>query len=349
MLPTPFSNNADFHAAGITHPAPFHQGNNRDSPLPIRLKPAQISSDMEKSPALVVLAAGMGSRYGGLKQIDPMGPNGETVLDYSVFDAIRAGFSKVIFVIREDFAEIFKSTVAAKFTSQIEIAYAFQKLDDLPAGFSLPEGREKPWGTSHAILAAREEIDRPFAVINADDFYGADAYQQAAGFLTSMTPQDHKAHYALVGYHIVNTLSDHGAVNRGICQTADGLLQGVEEVINISRKDSQEIEGTAQDGSSCLIEEEVVVSMNLWAFPLSFIDELQAHFIRFLEEKIHQEKSECYIPSAVDELVNRGLADCHVLETSSSWFGVTYPDDKPHVVESIQSLVDSGQYPSPLV
>lgn len=304
---------------------------------------------MANSPALVVLAAGMGSRYGGLKQMDPMGPNGETVLDYSVFDAIRAGFSKVIFVIREDFAEAFKSSVGAKFASKIEVVYSFQKLDDLPAGFSVPEGREKPWGTSHAILAARDEIDRPFAVINADDFYGADAYQQAASFLTSNPPQDDKAHYALVGYQIVNTLSDHGAVNRGICQTENGLLQGVEEVINISRKDTDQIEGTGLDGKACLVDEDVVVSMNLWAFPISFLAELHDHFATFLAEHGQEEKSECYIPTVVDDLVHRGIADCHVLETSSSWFGVTYPDDKPHVVASIKGLVDSGDYPSPLV
>lgn len=304
---------------------------------------------MVNSPALVVLAAGMGSRYGGLKQMDPMGPNGETVLDYSVFDAIRAGFSKVIFVIREDFAEAFKTTVGARFTDKIEVAYAFQKLDDLPSGFSVPEGREKPWGTSHAILAARDEIDRPFAVINADDFYGADAYQQAAGFLQDDAPEDGKAHYALVGYHMVNTLSDHGAVNRGICQIENGLLQGVEEVVEISRKDSDQIEGRGIDGKACLIDENVVVSMNLWAFPVSFIAELQDHFVNFLAEHGTKEKSECYIPTAVDDLIHRKIADCHVLETSSSWFGVTYPQDKPHVVESIKRLVDSGDYPTPLV
>ncbi|MFT6179977.1 MAG: hypothetical protein ACJAQT_003503 [Akkermansiaceae bacterium] len=304
---------------------------------------------MAISPALVVLAAGMGSRYGGLKQMDPMGPNGETVLDYSVFDAIRAGFSKVIFVIREDFAEAFKTSVGSKFARQIEVAYAFQKLDDLPEGYPVPEGREKPWGTSHAILAARDEVDRPFAVINADDFYGADAYQQAASFLTRDLPQDQKAHYALVGYQIVNTLSDHGAVNRGICQTDHGLLRGVEEVINISRKDTDQIEGTALNGSTCQVEEDVVVSMNLWAFPVSFLTELNHHFCTFLAEHGTEDKSECYIPTVVDGLVNRAVADCHVLETSSSWFGITYPNDKPHVVASIKELVDSGEYPSPLV
>ena len=303
---------------------------------------------MANSPALVVLAAGMGSRYGGLKQMDPMGPNGETVLDYSVFDAIRAGFSKVIFVIREDFAEAFQTTVGAKFADQIEVAYAFQKLDDLPEGHSVPEGREKPWGTSHAILAARDEIDRPFAVINADDFYGADAYQQAASFLTSEHPTSDKARYALVGYHIVNTLSDHGAVNRGICQIDNGLLKGVEEVVEISRKDDNQIEGRGLVGNACLVDENVVVSMNLWAFPVSFLTKLMEHFTEFLAERGSEPKSECYIPTVVDDLVNRGIADCQVLETSSSWFGVTYPEDKPHVVASIATLIQNGDYPTPL-
>lgn len=303
---------------------------------------------MGKKPAIVVLAAGMGSRYGGLKQMDPMGPSGETVLDYSVFDAIRAGFSKVIFVIREDFAEAFRETVGARFADQIEVAYAYQKLDDLPEGFSVPDGRDKPWGTSHAILAARHEIDRPFAVINADDFYGADAYQQAAGFLTREPPASTKAHYALVGYQIVNTLSDHGAVNRGICQIYDGLLRGVEEVVEISRKDTDQIEGRGIDGRACLIDEEVVVSMNLWAFPVSFLDGLMTHFADFLKDHGNELKSECYIPTVIDTFINNGVADCHVLETSSSWFGVTFPADKPHVVASIKALVETGDYPTPL-
>ena len=303
---------------------------------------------MAQSPALVVLAAGMGSRYGGLKQMDPMGPNGETVLDYSVFDAIRAGFSKVIFVIREDFAEAFRETVGARFADKVEVAYAFQTLDDLPPGFSVPEGREKPWGTSHAILAARKEIDRPFAVINADDFYGRDAYRQAAAFLTAEVPNDGREHYAMVGYRIVNTLSDHGAVNRGICQIEDGLLRGVEEVVEISRKDVDQIEGRGIDGRACLIDEEVVVSMNLWAFPVSFLAQLASHFESFLAAPGPEPKSECYIPTAVDDLVHREVADCHVLETSSSWFGVTYPEDKPHVVASIEALIKAGEYPTPL-
>jgi len=304
---------------------------------------------MSDFPALVVLAAGMGSRYGGLKQMDPMGPHGETVLDYSVFDAIRAGFSKIIFVIREDFAEEFQKNVGDKFSDLVEIAYAFQSPTDLPEGYHLPPGRDKPWGTAHAVRAARHELNRPFSVINADDFYGSDAYRQAASFLTPTPANHNRAQYALVGYHLVRTLSDHGAVNRGICQTANGLLQGVQEVVDISRKSEKEIEGRALDGSACLIEEDVIVSMNLWCFPLSFLHEIETHFTRFLDEMGPELKSECYIPTIVDDLIKAGTVNCHVLETNSSWFGVTYPDDKPHVVESIQALVDAGYYPSPLV
>ena len=303
---------------------------------------------MTNSPALVVLAAGMGSRYGGLKQIDPMGPNDETVLDYSVFDAIRAGFSKVIFVIREDFAEAFRTSVGSKFSNQIEVAYAFQQLHDLPEGFTIPEGREKPWGTTHAIRAARHEIDRPFAVINADDFYGSDAYVQAAEFLTNSPEEANKSHYALVGYTITNTLSNHGSVNRGICECQNGLLQSVAEVVEIARKSEVEISGRSLDGSSCLVDHDAIVSMNLWCFPHSFLEQIEIYFTNFLKERINEEKSECYIPTVVDDLIHEGSIDCHVLETISSWFGVTYPEDKPHVVLSIQALVDAGFYPSPL-
>ncbi|MGC6466251.1 MAG: nucleotidyltransferase family protein [Akkermansiaceae bacterium] len=318
-------------------------------PLPKSAPSSQIIPDMVDSPALVVLAAGMGSRYGGLKQMDPMGPSGETVLDYSVFDAIRAGFSKVVFVIREDFADDFKEKVGAKFQGRIEVAYAYQSLNDLPDGHLLPKGREKPWGTAHAVRAARHELDRPFAVINADDFYGSDAYLQAANFLTSASSGNSPSNYALVGYQLVRTLSDHGAVNRGICQTSDGLLKGVEEVFDISRKSDSEIEGRTQNDQACLLEEDVIVSMNLWAFPLGFLDELEKQFLDFLQEHGGELKSECYIPTIVDTLIKTGGIDCHVLETSSSWFGVTYPDDKPHVVENIRSLVDVGTYPTPLI
>lgn len=300
-------------------------------------------------PTLLVLAAGMGSRYGGLKQMDPMGPCGETVLDYSVFDAIRAGFGKVVFIIREDFADAFKDSVGARFAGHIEVDYAFQKLDDLPPGFQVPEGRSKPWGTAHAVRAARHVTEGPFAVINADDFYGADAYQSVARWFAATTGDAAKDHYAMVGYPLRNTLSDHGSVNRGICQTdADGLLTEVEEVVDIARDADGIARGTALDGSRLEIPDRCPVSMNFWGFTRPFFDQLEEHFTAFLREKGGEQKSECYIPTVVDDLIRRGTADCRVLETTSSWFGVTYPEDKPHVVASIAKLVAAGAYPSPL-
>jgi len=291
----------------------------------------------------------MGSRYGGLKQMDPMGPSGETVLDYSVFDAIRAGFGKVVFIIREDFAEAFKSSVGARFAGKIEVDYAFQKLDDLPEGFSVPEGRTKPWGTAHAVRAARNVVTGPFAVINADDFYGADAYQVIARWFASETGEAGKDHYCMVGYPLKNTLSEHGSVNRGICQTdALGLLTDVEEVVEIARDQDGIVRGTALDGSRCKIADVCPVSMNFWGFTVEYFAQLEEHFTAFLKEKGGEQKSECYIPTVVDDLIRSGKADCRVLDTTSSWFGVTYPDDKPHVVESIAKLVDAGEYPSPL-
>lgn len=300
-------------------------------------------------PTLLVLAAGMGSRYGGLKQMDPMGPSGETVLDYSVFDAIRAGFGKVVFIIREDFAEAFKSTVGARFAGKIEVDYAFQKLDDLPDGFSIPEGRTKPWGTAHAVRAARHVVTGPFAVINADDFYGSDAYQVIARWFASDAGAAGKDHYSMVGYPLKNTLSEHGSVNRGICQTdAHGLLTDVEEVVDIARDDDGIVRGTALDGSRRDIADVCPVSMNFWGFTANFFNQIEEHFTAFLKEKGGEQKSECYIPTVVDDLIRHGKADCRVLDTTSSWFGVTYPDDKPHVVESIAKLVAAGDYPSPL-
>ncbi len=300
-------------------------------------------------PTLLVLAAGMGSRYGGLKQMDPMGPNGETVLDYSVFDAIRAGFGKVVFVIREDFAEAFREGVGARFADRITVDYAFQKLDDLPDGFSVPDGREKPWGTAHAVRAARHVIDGPFAVVNADDFYGADAYQVIARWFSGLNQSDGKSHYSMVGYPLKNTLSDHGAVNRGICRTGEGhLLADVEEVVEITRGDDGVVRGTRLDGSPADIPNDRPVSMNLSAFTRESFDQIETHFADFLQAKGGEMKSECYIPTVVDDLINKGVADCTVLETSANWFGVTYPDDKPHVVESIARLVEDGTYPSPL-
>jgi len=300
-------------------------------------------------PTLLVLAAGMGSRYGGLKQMDPMGPNGETVLDYSVYDAIRAGFGRVVFIIREDFAEAFKNGVGGRFASRIQVDYAFQRLNDLPDGFSVPAGRAKPWGTAHAVRAARDVVREPFAVINADDFYGRDAYDKAASFLAGPSKGNGVAHFAMVGYPLINTLSDHGDVNRGICSCdADGLLTGVEEYLAIQREPDGVIRGNALDGSRRDIGENTPVSMNFWAFPPSLFAYLEIEFTGFLEKHGGEEKSEFYIPTFVDELIRNGKADCKVLDTNSHWFGVTYPDDKQHVVASISDLIERGEYPAGL-
>jgi NDP-sugar pyrophosphorylase family protein len=293
----------------------------------------------------------MGSRYGGLKQMDPMGPNGETVLDYSVFDAIRAGFKRVVFVIREDFAEAFREGVGTRFADKIKVDYTNQRLDDLPPGYSIPEGREKPWGTAHAVRAARGVISEPFAVINADDFYGTDAYRVAVDyFLRTPDSTNDVSHYAMVGYALDHTLSDHGDVNRGICQLQDaGRLANVEEVLEIQRDGDGTIFGKGVDGKKLELAHDSIVSMNFWAFTPSFFGQLEKKITAFLEESGNELKSECYIPTVVDSLISDGTADCHVLQTTASWFGVTYPDDKAYVVSSIAKLIELGEYPTPLL
>jgi MobA-like NTP transferase domain len=298
-------------------------------------------------PTLLVLAAGMGSRYGGLKQMDPMGPNGETVLDYSVYDAIRAGFGRVVFIIREDFAEAFRQTVGSRFADRIEVDYVFQKLDDLPAGFTVPEGRQKPWGTAHAVRAARNAVQGCFAVINADDFYGRDAYERAAAFFAGL-PEGTTEAMAMIGYPLENTLSDHGRVNRGICRIDDaGFLTDVEEYVEIEREADGEVRGNALDGSRNVVPAGSLVSMNFWAFGPAFFGQLEEAFRGFLAASGGELKSECYIPTVVDQLIHAG-GRCPVLRTTSQWFGVTYPDDKPIVVESILKLVELGEYPAKL-
>jgi len=300
-------------------------------------------------PTLLVLAAGMGSRYGGLKQMDPMGPNGETVLDYSVYDAIRAGFGRVVFIIREEFADSFKAQVGHKFAGKIEVDYVFQDLNDLPEGFSLPEGRIKPWGTTHAILAARNVMDAPFAVINADDFYGSDSFQQISSYFTeTASSSDPVDHYCMVGYKLGNTLSDHGKVNRGICSDTDGFLNKVEEHLDIELESDGVCRGENLAGDRVELSVDSVASMNFWGFPPSIMKELEKNFIEFLKEHGTEMKSECYIPTDVDNLIKSGKADCNILETSSLWFGVTYPQDKDMCVASITKLVEQGEYPANL-
>lgn len=286
---------------------------------------------------LLILAAGMGSRYGGLKQIDPMGPNGETLLDYSLRDARKAGFDKVVFVIRKDFEKVFREKVGARYEDMFEIEYAFQSLDDLPAGFSVPEGRTKPWGTAHAIRAARDCIDGPFVAINADDYYGADAYTRIHNHLTQMNPAD-AGDMCMVGYPLRNTLSKHGSVNRGICRLKGYLLESVEEHTGIGEDVEGTIQGDNLAGERIAIDGEALVSMNFWGFTPAFFQPLEAHFTAFLKDRGDEPKSECYIPTVVDDLIRAGQARCVVLPTTGAWFGVTYPEDKAFVQERLTKV-----------
>jgi hypothetical protein len=297
-------------------------------------------------PTLVVMAAGMGSRYGGLKQIDPMGPSGETILDYSVFDALRAGFGKVVFIIRPDFEEAFRAGVGAKFADRITVDYAFQTLDRLPAGFSVPEGREKPWGTTHAILCARDVVREPFAVINADDFYGRTSFAVLHDYLSAL-PND-SAEYSMVGFTLKNTLSEHGTVTRGVCKTdAAGFLTEIEEMTKIGSGPTG-VSNTKEDGTISPLTGLEPVSMNMWGFSPHLFEQLGALFEEFLTAHGSELKGECYIPLSVGELVRRKQASCKVLPTDSTWFGVTYREDKPVVQASIASLTSSGAYPPAL-
>ena len=298
-------------------------------------------------PTLLILAAGMGSRYGGLKQLDPMGPHGETVLDYSVFDALRAGFKKVVFVIRRDFEDEFKKKVGSKFDQRVTVEYAFQSLDDLPEGFKVPDGRVKPWGTTQAVLAAEKCIDGPFAMINADDFYGRDAFAQLAKNLPTLHPKEGKTQYSMVGFKLSNTLSEHGSVSRGVCTSENGRLTTVTEMTKIFKTSTG---ASNQDDPNNPVEltGNELVSMNFWGFTPDLFPQLHVAFEDFL--KLHGEdpKSESYIPKVVDALIKSQQAEVEVLETTSSWFGITYPEDKNFVVNSIKELTDKGEYPSPL-
>lgn len=295
-------------------------------------------------PTLVILAAGMGSRYGGLKQLDEVGPNGEAIIDYSLYDAIRAGFGKVVFIIRKDFEDAFKARFDQKLAGRIDVEYAFQDLNDLPAGFSVPDGREKPWGTAHAIRAARNIVSTPFAAINADDFYGAEAYATCADFLNN-TVQDNL--YCMVGYRLDNTLSEHGSVSRGLCITNnEGNLTDIDELTKISKKASEIVFERNEEEHS--LQGSETVSMNFWGFHPSLFTHLESGFVEFLKEKGSEMKSEFFIPMYVDELIKANKTSVKVLTSNASWFGVTYQEDKPMVKEQIQELIKSGKYPEVL-
>ena len=297
-------------------------------------------------PTLFVLAAGMGSRYGGLKQLDGLGPNGETIMDYSIYDAIKAGFGKVVFVIRRVFEQDFREKIVSKYEGRIQVELVFQDLDNLPAGFKVPEGREKPWGTNHAVLMGKDVIKEPFAVINADDYYGSESFQVLADYLTSI--EGTKGNYAMVGYRVCNTLSEGGTVARGVCETnAEGFLTKVTERTKIIREADGVIRFIEEDYKGELAEN-TPVSMNMWALTPDYFQYSEEYFVEFLKEHGQELKSEFFIPPMVDNLINSGKATCKVLDTPSRWFGVTYATDRPAVVAKFKELHDGGLYPAKL-
>ena len=287
---------------------------------------------------LLVMAAGMGSRYGGLKQLDQIGPSGETIIDYSVYDAIEAGFNKIIFIIREVFEEQFKAQVADKYLNKIEVEFAYQDINDLPSGFSCPDGREKPWGTGHAILSANHLVHEPFVVINGDDYYGKESFKVISDYYFRGKEQ-----FCMVGFRLENTLSSFGAVTRGVCSVENKKLSSVVETGDLQKKGNiiYSDRDISFDGNE-------PVSMNMWGFTPVLFHHLKEKFIDFLNVHGREVKSEFLIPSIINELIQDGDEKVHVLETSSSWFGVTYKSDKPIVEKKIQQLVSSGVYPSPL-
>ena len=298
-------------------------------------------------PTLFVLAAGMGSRYGGLKQLDGLGPNGETIMDYSIFDAIRGGFGKIVFVIRRDFEQDFRDKVLSKYEGHIPTELVFQAIDDLPEGFTCPADRSKPWGTNHAVLMGKSVINEPFAVINADDFYGRDAFAVMGKWLSEL-PEGSEGKYSMVGFRVCNTLSENGTVARGVCAKDENeMLTAVVERTEIMRVDGV-ISYKDENGEWQPVGEETPVSMNFWGFTPDYFKYSEAQFVDFLKENIDKPKSEFFIPLVVDTLINSGKATCEVLDTTAKWFGVTYAADRPGTVEKIQSLVDAGEYPEKL-
>jgi NDP-sugar pyrophosphorylase family protein len=295
-------------------------------------------------PSLLILAAGMASRYGGMKQIEAFGPDGETIMDYSIYDAIRAGFGKVVFVIREEFAEQFKAIFEPKLKGKIETAYVYQHLDAHLDGYPRLSTRTKPWGTAHAVLCSEDSIAEPFAVINADDFYGRDAFEKAYSFLTEGCTE---RNYAIIGYQLKQTLSSHGTVNRGVCSVNDsGNLTGVVERLNIAEQDGQILVDDGMEPK--LLTEETIVSMNFWCFHPSVFKYSSVLFQEFLKERGTEEKSEFFIPLVADRFMNETDGKVEVIPTSAIWFGVTYKEDAPAVKEAIGTLLNTGEYPAGL-
>lgn len=306
---------------------------------------------MTKKPILAVLAAGMGSRYGGLKQMDPVGPSGEFIIDYSIYDAHRAGFETVVFIIKHEIEDAFRETVGARVEKYMQVRYAFQQVDSLPEGYLLPEGRVKPWGTGHAVLCAAEALDAPFAVINADDYYGPEAFQTAYDFLTRVEDDPARSRYAMVGYLLKNTVTENGSVARGVCEVDESntLLRVVE---NTRIETYAGGIRTSMDGGNSWkdLNPDTLVSMNLWCFRPSFLQALKERFPRFLDAALKENplKGEFFLPTTVTELIDSGKAEVKVLPSRDKWYGVTYQEDRPGVVAALREKTEAGLYPSPI-
>ena len=304
-----------------------------------------------KKPVLVVMAAGMGSRYGGLKQIDPVDKEGHIIMDFSIFDAVKAGFEKVVFIIKKENEQDFRSAIGDRLSEKIKVSYVFQELTNLPEGYVVPEGRVKPWGTGHAIMSCMGEIDGPFVVINADDFYGSHAFQVAYDYLTTHQDEEGIYRYMMVGYRLENTLTDNGHVARGVCEMdAQGYLADIHERTHIEKRGNGAAY-TEDEGKTWIpISGDATVSMNMWGFSESILGELQSRFSAFLEENLKKNPLKCeyFLPFVVDELLKEGRATVAVEKSQDKWFGVTYKEDKPMVMAAIQNLKDQGVYPAHL-
>ena len=301
-----------------------------------------------KEPVLVVMAAGMGSRYGGLKQIDPVDQEGHIIMDFSIYDAVRAGFKKVIFIIKKENEQDFRDAIGDRLSDKVEIVYVYQDLNNIPEGFQVPEGRVKPWGTGHAVLAAKKVLSEPFAVINADDYYGKEAYVKVHDYLVQDHPQDGPMHICMAGFRLGNTLSDNGSVTRGVCHIEDGKLVGVTETHNIF-KTADGAETRNDDGTAETLDTKSLVSMNMWGLTPEFMEILEKGFVEFLGGiKEGDIKKEYLLPELIDQLIHSGKAAVDVLETKDEWFGVTYQEDKASVQAAFKKLTDDGVYPEGL-
>ncbi|MBE0650269.1 MAG: nucleotidyltransferase [Bacteroidales bacterium] len=295
-------------------------------------------------PTLLVLAAGLGSRYGGVKQMDPIGPSGENIIDYSVFDAIRAGFGKVVFVINSKIEKDFKEVYEARLSGKIETEYVIQEISNVPAGLTFSPERVKPWGTGHAVLVAKDIVHETFAVINADDFYGKNAFEIMGRYLSGLTVSE--TNYAMVGYELKNTLSENGSVSRGICNTIDHMLTGVVERTSIIREGNKVI--FEEGGKKFPLDENELVSMNMWGFTPKYFEQSESYFTTFIKENSNNLKAEFYIPFVINQLINKEEASVKVLESHDKWFGVTYQEDKKQTVQRVKEMIEEGHYPESL-